>query len=75
MKIADTSFKHKKNEFESTFIEIINPKKSNIIVCCIINILQSMLVILTIISQNKLLNKMSKEQKSVFLLGDLTSTY
>ena len=57
---------------ESTFIEMINPKKSNIIVS---TIYKHPSVDLTDFnsksySNSNLLEKVSKEQKSVFLLGD-----
>ena len=52
---------YKKNELESTFIEIVNPKKSNILVG----------VIYRHPYLSKLLQNISKEQKSIFLLGDL----
>ena len=60
---------NKKNELESTFIEIVNPKKSNIVG----TIYRHPSIDLTdFISNylNNLLEKISKEQKSVFLLGD-----
>ena len=60
---------YKKNESESTSIEIMNPKKSNIVG----TIYQHPLMDLTDFNSNylnNLLEKISKEQKSVFLLGD-----
>ena len=59
----------KKNQLESTFIEIINSKKSNIIVGCVykhsnMNVSGFNFLI------NQPLDKISKEQKQIFLLGD-----
>ena len=58
-----------KNELESTFIEIINSKKSNIVVGCFykhpnMDVLDFNSLI------NQLIEKISKEQKQIFLLGD-----
>ena len=60
---------YKKNELESIFIEIINSKKSNIVVGCVykhpnMDVLDFNSLI------NQLLDKISKEQKQIFLLGD-----
>ena len=60
----------KKNELESTFIEIVNPKKSNIIVGDIYRHPSRDLTDFTCNYLNKLLEKISKEQKSISLLGD-----
>ena len=60
---------YKKNELESTFIEIMNLKKSNIVG----TIYKHPSMDLTDFNSNyvnSLLEKISKEQKSVFLLGD-----
>ena len=55
---------YKKNELESTFIEIVNLKKTNILY-------PSMdLADFNCNYLNKLLENISKEQKSIFLLGD-----
>ena len=59
----------KKNQLESTFIEIINSKKSNIIVDCVykhpnMNVSGFNFLI------NQPLDKISEEQKQIFLLGD-----
>ena len=55
---------YKKNELESTFIEIVNLKKTNILD-------PSMdLADFNCNYLNKLLENISKEQKSIFLLGD-----
>ena len=60
---------YEKNELESTFIEIINSKKSNIVVGCVykhpnMDVLDFNSLI------NQLLDKISNEQKQFFLLGD-----
>ena len=60
---------YKKNELESTFIEIMNPKKSNIIVGTIYKHPSMDLTDFNSSYLNSLLEKISK-QKSVFLLGD-----
>ena len=60
---------YKKNELESTFIEIMNPKKLNIVG----TIYKHPSMDLTGFNSNylnNLLEKASKEQKPVFLLGD-----
>ena len=57
---------YKKNELESTFIEIINPKKSNIIVGVIFRYPSMDLTNLNCNYLNKLLENISKEQKSFF---------
>ena len=61
---------YKKNELESTFIEIVNPKKSNIIVGVIYRHPSMDLTDFNCNYLNKLLENISKEQKSVFLLRD-----
>ena len=58
------------NELESTFIEIVNPKRSNIIVRVIYRYPSMDLTELNCNYLNKLLENISKEQKSIFLLGD-----
>ena len=55
---------------ESTFIEIVNPRKSNIIVGVIYRHPSMDLADFNCNYLNKLLENVSKEQKSVFLLGD-----
>ena len=60
---------YKKDQLESTFIETINSKKSNIVVSCVykhpnMDVLDFNSII------NQLLDKISKEQKQSFLLGD-----
>ena len=60
---------YKKNELESTFIETVNPKK-NIIVEVIYRHPSMDVTDFNSSYLNKLLEKISKEQKSVFLLGD-----
>ena len=59
-----------KNELESTFTEIVNPKKSNIIVGVIYRHPSMDLTDFNCNYLNKLLENISKEQKSIFLLGD-----
>ena len=61
---------YKKNELESTFIEIVNPKKSNILVGVIYRHPSMDLADFNCNYLNKLLENTSKEQKSIFLLGD-----
>ena len=61
---------YKKNELESNFIEIVNPRKSNIIVGVIYRHLSMDLTDFNCNYLNKLLENISKEQKSIFLLGD-----
>ena len=61
---------YKKRDLESTFIEIINPKKSNIIVGCIYRHPNMDLNEFNSDYLNPLLAKLSKEKKTVFLLGD-----
>ena len=61
---------YKKSELESTFIEVINPQKSNIIIGSIYRHPSMDLDDFNKNFLNKLLEKVSKEQKSVYLLGD-----
>ena len=61
---------YKKNELESTFIELVNPKKSNILVGVICRHPFMDLADFNCNYLNKLLENISKEQKSIFLLGD-----
>ena len=61
---------YKKHELESTFIEIVNLRKSNIIVGAIYRHPSMDLVDFNCNYLNKLLENTSKEQKSIFLLGD-----
>ena len=63
---------YKKNELESTFIEIVNLKKSNIIVEVIYRHPSMDLADFNCNYLNKLSENISKEQKSIFLLGDFT---
>ena len=60
---------YKKNELESTIIEIMNPKKSNIIVGTIYKHPSMDFTDFNSNYLNNTLEKVSKEQKSVFLLG------
>ena len=66
---------YKKSELESTFIEVINPQKSNIIIGSIYRHPSMDLDDFNKNFLNKLLEKVSKEQKSVYLLGDLMLNY
>ena len=59
-----------KNELESTFIEIVNPKKSDIIVGVIYRHPSMDLTDFNCNYLNQLLQNISKEKKSIFLLGD-----
>ena len=61
---------YKKNEMESAFIEIVNPKKSNIIVGIIYRHPFMDLTDFNCSYLSKLLENISKEQKPIFLLGD-----
>ena len=61
---------YKKNELESTFIKIVNPKKINIVVGVIYRHPSMDLIGFNCNYLNKLLENISKEQKSSFLLGD-----
>ena len=61
---------YNKNELESTFIEIVNPKKSNIIMRVIFRHPSMDVTDFKCNFLNKLLENISKEQKSIFLLGD-----
>ena len=62
---------YKKSELESTFIEIVNPRKSNIIVGVISRHPSMDLNDFNCNYLNKLLENISKEQNLVFLLGDV----
>ena len=55
---------------ESTFIEIVNPRKSNIIFGVIYRYPSMDLADFNCNYLNKLLENTSNEQKSIFLLGD-----
>ena len=66
---------YKSNEIESTFTEILNPKKSNIIIDCIYKHPSMDLNGFNINYLNKLLNKVPKERKSVFLPGDFNANF
>ena len=61
---------YEKNELESTFIETVNPRKSNIIVGVIYRHPSLDLTDFNCNYLNKLLENISREQKSIFLLGD-----
>ena len=61
---------YKKNELESTFIEIVNPRKSNIIVGVIYRHPSMELAGFNCNYLKKLLENTFKEQNPIFLLGD-----
>ena len=61
---------YKENEMEFIFIEIVNPKKSNFVVGVIYKHPSLDLTDFECNYLNKLLQNISKEQKSIFLLGD-----
>ena len=61
---------YKPTELESSFIEISNPKRSNIIIGYIYRHPNMDLDEFNDNCLNTLLDKISKENKSVFLLGD-----
>ena len=61
---------YKKNELKSTFIEIVNPKKSNITVGVIYRHPSMDLTDFNSNYLNKLLENISNQLKSIFLLGD-----
>ena len=58
---------HKTNQLESTFIEIINSKKSNIVGCLYKH------PAMEVADFNPLLDKLSKENKQVFLLRNFNT--
>ena len=66
---------YKPTELESTFIEILSPKKTNVIVGCIYRHPHMQLNEFNDYYINNLLDKLSKENKTVFLLGILILTY
>ena len=66
---------YKKNELESTFIEIVNPKKSNIIVGVIYRHPSMYLTDFNFSYLKKLLESISKKQKSIFLLPDFNVNF
>ena len=61
---------YKSNQLESTFIEIINPKKSNIIIGCIYKHPNMDVTDFKNNYFSQIFEIVSKEQKQVFLLGD-----
>ena len=65
---------YKSCELESTFIEMINPKKTNIIIGCIYRHPSMDLNEFSNIYLSKILD-VSKENKTVLLLRDLISIY
>ena len=64
---------YKMNELEFTFIELVNPRKSNIIVGAIYRHPSMDLTDFNCNYINKLSDNISKEQKSIFLLGDFNA--
>ena len=61
---------YKSNQLESTFVEIINPKKSNIIIGCIYKHPNMDVTDFKNNYFSQIFEIVSKEQKQVFLLGD-----
>ena len=61
---------YKSTELESTFIEILNPKKTNVSVDCIYRHPHRDFHEFNGYYINNLWDKLSKENKTVFLLGD-----
>ncbi|XP_065682310.1 uncharacterized protein LOC136095525 [Hydra vulgaris] len=61
---------YKPKELKSIFIEIINPKKSNIIVGCIYRHPKMSLDNFLSFYLNPLLKNLTKENKTIFILGD-----
>ena len=61
---------YKSFELESTFIEICNPKKTNVIIGCIYKHPNVNINEFNDDYLNELLDKLSKENKTIFLFGD-----
>ena len=61
---------YKKRELESVFIEIINPKGKNVIVSCIYRHPSMNPTEFTDIYLSELLQKLSREDKTIMLMGD-----
>ena len=61
---------YKSFELEYTFIEICNPKKTNVIIACIYKHPNMNINEFNDDYVNELLDKLSKENKTIFLLGD-----
>ena len=59
---------YKANQLESTFVEIINPQKSNIVIGCLYK--HPNMDVLDFKNLNQIFEILSKEWKQVFLLGD-----
>ena len=68
---------YKSFELGSTFIEICNPKETNIIICCIYKDSKMEFNEFNDDYLTELLNKLSKENKTKFLVGDfnINSSY
>ena len=62
---------YKANQLESTFVEIINPKKGNIVVGCIYKYPTMDVLDFKNNYLGQIFESVSKERKQVFLLGDL----
>ena len=61
---------YKAKELESTFVEVLNPKGKNIVVGCIYKHPKMDITEFTEYYMNKILEKLSFENKNVILLGD-----
>ena len=61
---------YKANQLESTFVEIINPKKSNIVIGCIYKHPNMDVLDFKNNYLSQIFESVSKERKQVFLLGD-----
>ena len=72
-KLRDDLNLYKANQLESTFFEIINSKKNNIIDGCFYKHPVMDVADFNKSYLNPLLGKLSKENKQVFLLGDFNS--
>ena len=61
---------YKANQLESTFVEIINPKKSNIVIGCLYKHPNMDILDFKNNYPSQMFEIVSKERKQVFLLGD-----
>ena len=66
---------YKANQSESTFSEIINPQKSNIVIGCLYKHPNMDVLDFKNKYLNQILEIVSKEQKQVFLLSDFNIIY
>ena len=64
---------YKANLLEATFVEIINPKKSNIVIGCLYKHPDMDVLDFNNNYLNQIFEIVSKERKQVFLLGDFKS--